>query len=284
MKRLSATLLTLCIISLALLFLASPPAFSAEEGQTELQALREKNDALAKEIESLRRQLEELKEEKLATATVFVKSVPTTSSPKTAEAVRDARNARTGVLISTRTATMTGDVPSPAYASVFSRGDEVGIAPATNVPLVGTVYSIVRNGIEAREWQLEDATLSQGDAGLETMLRFEKAKIFRKAKMLDKAAEELKKIIDQNVSDVTTHAARLTLIEILIEQKNNREAIAEFEKILSTAKDARSKRDALYGIINLSDDDPEAKTRTIDNLLEKLKENPIEKEEKPSKF
>lgn len=78
MKLRSTTLLTLCIISLALLFFASPRALSAEGGETELQALREKNDALAKEIESLRRQLEELKGGKPAGTTVAVEAVPTT--------------------------------------------------------------------------------------------------------------------------------------------------------------------------------------------------------------
>lgn len=275
MKLHSTTLPTLCIISLALLFLASPPAFSAEEGQTELQALREKNDALEKEIESLRRLLDELKGEKPVPTTIAVEAVPTASEPAAAEVVSDAR---TGVTISRSVAT-TGPPPPHPYLGVFSKGGKVATSWAANEPFVGTLYSIERNGIGAREWQLEEATLSHGDAGLETMLRFEKAKIFRKGKMLDKAAEELKKIIEQNVSDVTTHAARLTLIEILVEQKKNRDAIAEFEKILSTAKDARSKRDALYGIINLSDDDPEAKARTIDRLMEKLKENPIEKTE-----
>lgn len=278
MKLRSTTLLTLCIISLALLFLASPAAFSAEEGQTELQALREKNDALAKEIESLRRQLEELKGEKPATPTVFVESVPTTSEPATAKGVRDVR---TGVSVSKSVAT-TGTRPSQAYVSLI-KGDKFAISRVAGEPGVGDVFSVVRNGTEAREWQLEEATLSHGDAGLETMLRFEKAKIYREGKKLDKAIEELQKIIDQNISEVTTHAARLTLIEILIEQKKNRDAIAEFEKILATAKDARSKRDALYGIINLSEDDPEAKARAIDRLMEKLKENPIEKE-KPSGF
>ncbi len=256
MTRLAATWLTICFLSVSLLFSTGGPVLAQEEkGESQIEELRKQNEALKKEIEVLRRMLEEFNAEKPRVAVTTEETVgiePGGEGPMRTQVIRS--------------------VPAVSQPRVEVRAEHMTIL----LPKTGMV--------EAMKWELENVTLSHGDAGLETMLRFEKAKVCRKSGMLDKAVEELKKIIEQNLSDVTTHAARLTLVEILQEQKKNREAVAELEKIMATATDARSKRDAMYGIINLSSDDPESKIETINRLLEKLREKSSLKEEPPAKF
>ncbi len=118
---------------------------------------------------------------------------------------------------------------------------------------------------------LESALLSHGDAGLVALLRFEKANACREAGMLDEAVGELRKVIVQNLAEEVTNAARWTLVEVLQEQKQREQAIAELEKILDSAnKPPEKKREAIYGIINLSGDDPASRMRRIDSLIERL--------------
>jgi tetratricopeptide (TPR) repeat protein len=118
---------------------------------------------------------------------------------------------------------------------------------------------------------LESALLSHGDIGLVALLRFEKANACREAGMLDEAVGELRKVIVQNLSEEVTNAARWTLVEILQEQKQREQAIAELEKILdATNRPPEKKKDAVYGIINLSGNGPVSRIRTIDSLIERL--------------
>jgi tetratricopeptide (TPR) repeat protein len=130
--------------------------------------------------------------------------------------------------------------------------------------------AIAEYQVGAKQRELEDAMLSKGDAGLIAILRFEKVKLFRKLRMYDPAVQELRRIIEQNLDERVTEAARWTLVETLQEQKEKEAAIAELEKILTTTGDARKKKDALYGIINLLGDDPESKVRAIEQLIRQL--------------
>lgn len=124
--------------------------------------------------------------------------------------------------------------------------------------------------VSTQTQELEDAILSKGDAGLIAILRFEKVKLFRKLRMYDPAVQELRRIIEQNLDERVTEAARWALVETLQEQKEKEAAIAELRKILTTTDDARKKKDALYGIINLLGDDPESKVRAIEQLIRQL--------------
>ena len=285
MKALAAICLSICFLSMPLLVSTGGSALAQEtNADNEIEALRQQNESLKKELETVRGLLERLREQKhVVTTTKVSRVVAGKESPKPVEVTVKStrvRQPRVGVTKATNargTYVLSTSRPEKTVRIVSTRPPEEGVYTMTS-----TASSNVRRSIELRKWELESVTLSHGDAGLETLLRFEKAKVCRKANMLDEAVEELKKIIDQNVSDVTTHAARLTLVEILQQQKKDREAIAELEKIIATATDTRSKRDAIYGIINLSGDDPQAKIRTIDRLLEKLREKPSEKETPPA--
>lgn len=125
--------------------------------------------------------------------------------------------------------------------------------------------------LELEKKVLESALLSHGDVGLVALLRFEKASACREAGMLDKAADELRKIIVQNLTEEVTNAARWTLVEVLQEQKQREQAIAELEKILSAAnRTPEKKREAIYGIIGLSGNDLQSRIRRIDSLIERL--------------
>jgi len=137
-------------------------------------------------------------------------------------------------------------------------------------------------GVEPTRSELNRVTLSHGDAGLMTLLRLEKVRLFREAGMLDEAVQELRRIIEQNLSEETTNAARWTLIEILQQQNKSREALAQLNKILSTIKDPQKKRDALYGIISLSGRDPRKKIEAIDSLIEKLGKEAIKEPSSPA--
>jgi len=83
----------------------------------------------------------------------------------------------------------------------------------------------------------------------------------------------LQKIIEENLADETTIAARWTLVEILQEQKKNEEAMAELEKIFILASDTQDRTDAIYGIINLSGEGPKARIQAIDRLVQALLRN-----------
>jgi tetratricopeptide (TPR) repeat protein len=124
--------------------------------------------------------------------------------------------------------------------------------------------------VSTQTQELEDAMLSKGDAGLIAILRFEKVKLYRKLRMYDPAVQELRRIIEQNLDERVTEAARWTLVETLQEQKEKEAAIAELERLLATTGDARKKKDALYGIINLLGDDPESKVSAIERLIRQL--------------
>ncbi len=270
MRRLGAALLTICLVAASGTLLAQE-----ENAESEIKALREQNEELKKEMEALRKQLEEVAGQKGDVSTGVATSIPGASEGLSTKGEKSV----------TMTMPLTGSVATDktTRASYITMTTTPGgttkvvtVGPQSDsLSAVNTLSRVLKGGVELKKWEIESATLSHGDAGLETMLRFEKAKIYRTEKKLDKAIEELQKIIGQNVSDVTTHAARLTLIEILLEQKKKDQAIVEFEKILETAKDASSRRDAIYGIINLVGGDPDTKIETIDRLLEKLKENPI---------
>lgn len=145
----------------------------------------------------------------------------------------------------------------------------IGIEPVTEFVVVPSGPAGKR-GIELKKRELETVMRSHGDKGLVTLLRFEKAKVCRKAKMYDEAVEELQKIIDENLADQTTNAARWTLVEILQEQKKNEEAIAELERIFVSASDIQDRTDAIYGIINLSGEGPKARIEAIERLIQAL--------------
>ena len=130
--------------------------------------------------------------------------------------------------------------------------------------------AIAQYKVSTQTQELEDAMLSKGDAGLIAILRFEKVKLYRKLRMYDPAVQELRQIIEQNLGEPVTEAARWTLVEILQEQKEKEAAIAELGKILTTTDNARKKKDALYGIINLLGDDPDSKLRAIEQLIRRL--------------
>jgi hypothetical protein len=105
-------------------------------------------------------------------------------------------------------------------------------------------------------------------------MRFEKVKLFRDRRMHDEAADELKKIIANGLPDSTVkEAARWTLVEILQEQNRKEEAIAELERIITSPCTPKAKKDALYGIINLSGEDPETKIEVINGLIRKLQQS-----------
>lgn len=143
-------------------------------------------------------------------------------------------------------------------------------------PPVSPPYPYAREqkqGVELKKEELEKTLRSHGDAGLVTMLRFEKARVLRKAGLFGEAVAELRKIIETNLADKTTIAARWTLAEILQEQKRNEEAIAELERIFVSASEIQDRMDAMYGIINLSGEGQKARIRAIDRLIQALLTN-----------
>jgi tetratricopeptide (TPR) repeat protein len=284
MRRFGTIVLIGCLAS-TLLFLSAGSPLLAEEGkaESEIEALRRQNEELKKEIEELRQKLDASISPKIEVRTGGMAGPGVTTGGRTSKVVSTVVRPGTPGTSESVSTTREGVLTYSVATSPGGTTKVVTLGPDTPYSsAVETLDRIVKGGVELKKWEIENATLSHGDAGLETMLRFEKAKIYREGKKLDKAIEELQKIIDQNISEVTTHAARLSLIEILLEQKKKDQAIVEFEKILETTKDARSRRDAIYGIINLSDSDPDTKAETIDRLLENLKENPIEKTEETS--
>ncbi len=155
-----------------------------------------------------------------------------------------------------------------ATTRVLAQGGRTGIQFYPGMPGMPGVPG--KRGIELRKQELEKVMRSLGDKGLVTLLRFEKAKVCRKAGMYDDAVQELHKIIEKNLADETTKAARWTLVEILQEQKKNEEAIAELEKIFISASDTQDRTDAIYGIINLSGEGPKARIQAIDRLIQAL--------------
>ncbi len=128
--------------------------------------------------------------------------------------------------------------------------------------------------LAGKEQELENRMLAHGESGLVALMRFEKVKLFRDLRMHDEAAAELKKIIAEGIpDDAVREAARWTLVEILQEQNRKEEAIAELEGIVASPCSPKTKMDALYGIINLSGEDPETKIEAIDGLIRQLQQS-----------
>jgi len=162
------------------------------------------------------------------------------------------------------------DAAYAAYMDAFALKQAEGAYKVAPDP-TGRAYDAAKlYSLGYRGRELETAMLSHGDAGLATMLRFEKVKLYRKQNMYDRAAEELRRIIARNLNGTVTNAARWTLVEVLQEQEKQQAALAELEKILNTTQDPRKKKDAIYGIINLLGEDPQSKIRTIEGLIRRL--------------
>jgi tetratricopeptide (TPR) repeat protein len=156
-------------------------------------------------------------------------------------------------------------------ADTFGASTSEMAPPSSSNVATSSLASHQNHRLELEKKVLESALLSHGDVGLVALLRFEKANACREAGMLDKAAEELRKIIVLNLTEEVTNAARWTLVEVLQEQKQREQAIAELEKILAAAnRTPEKKREAIYGIIGLSGNDLESRIRRIDSLIDRL--------------
>jgi len=159
---------------------------------------------------------------------------------------------------------------SPALALSYRPGGgaSTGTAPAAT-PSTGAYATLLA-------YNLEDRMLSLGDRGLVTLLRFEKVNLCRKTGRHDEAANELRTIIAQSLPEDITNAARWTLTEILQEQRKSQEAIGELEQILTTTRDTRKKKDAIYGIISLvSKDDPIVRLSVIEQMIRRLEDGEV---------
>ena len=140
----------------------------------------------------------------------------------------------------------------------------------------GVAQSVSQRGDGNRlSSELDDALLSYGNAGLITLLRLEKVKLARKAKLPSVAVEELHRIVSQNLSEATTNVARWTLVEILQEQNRTAEARAELEQMLSVLRDSSRRRNVLYGLIELSGDSPQVQMQSVDRLIQCLTESSL---------
>ncbi len=136
--------------------------------------------------------------------------------------------------------------------------------------LLAQVYK--QDAVQRKTKKLEKAILSGDDAGLLLQLRLEKVDLCRKLGKLDEAEDELEKIIEENLGEETTNAARWTLIEVLQEQKKTEDAIDLLKEIVETSKSPEERRSALYAMIEMAGDDPEARLRTTEEVIEWLKE------------
>jgi tetratricopeptide (TPR) repeat protein len=126
--------------------------------------------------------------------------------------------------------------------------------------------------LSKRAGNLDKAILARDDAGLLLQLRFEKVQICRQLGRTDEAIAELRKIIEENPDELST-PARWTLIEILQEKNQQESVLAELKAMLETAKDPGEKRNAIYAILSLAGDDPEAKLEWIDKITDWLSES-----------
>ncbi len=278
--------LTICFVTITLLFstggsllaeeeirATAPlglPAVSAAKGESENKELRKQEEALKKQIEELNRQLQEIKKKNLnrQEAPATAPSQVELPLPPGIERRRPAPLLGK-VLPAKALMPVRPSIPAQPLAEPLSAAVPFGIQP----PMAGGLNHPMapgKRGIELKIQELENALRSRGDAGLVTLLRFEKAKVCRKAGMHEEAIAELQRIIEENLADETTNAARWTLVEILQEQKKNEEAIAELEKIFVSASDIQDRTDAMYGIINLSGEGPKARIQAIDRLIQAL--------------
>jgi tetratricopeptide (TPR) repeat protein len=223
MRSLRPSLFSICFVPVLVVSLTTSSLFAQGKKSTnELQELRKENEALRKEVQGVRRLLEELNGQLEGVQAVGTSAATEAESPPSSRA---------------------------AASSLAAREER---------------------RLELRKKVLESALLSHGDAGLVALLRFEKANACREAGMLDKAVGELRKIIVQNLGEEVTNAARWTLVEVFQEQKQKEEAIAELQKILAASKLPEKKKEAIYGTINLSGDDPGSRIQRIDSLIERL--------------
>ena len=126
--------------------------------------------------------------------------------------------------------------------------------------------------LSKRAGSLDKAILERDDAGLLLQLRFEKVQICRQLGRTDEAIAELRRIIEENPGEFST-PARWTLIEILQESKQQESVLAELKGILETARDPSEKRNAIYAILSLAGDDPQAKLEWIDKITDWMSES-----------
>jgi len=255
MRSLPATLFTICFLSVSLLFSTGGSLWAQMSAMDfryggHIQAIQDKVQELRKAVET---------DDKAAFKTKLDEIM------RSLEDLKEAQQAL-----------------EPAIAGALAEAPfgtrVIGIEPVTEFVVVPSGPPGKR-GIELKKQELEKVMKSHGDKGLVTLLRFEKAKVCRKAKMYDEAVKELQKIIEENLADETTNAARWTLVEILQEQKKNEEAMAELEKIFILASDTQDRTDAIYGIINLSGEGPKARIQAIDRLVQALLRNKANSDE-----
>lgn len=290
MKHMGKLLLAVCTV--CLLFLAaSGPTFGQEWQREQRQELMKQYDSLKNQVEGLRAVIEKLQAEKASISMIEKLQAEKASMLREAELAREkvqeALKAYPSLL---REAAKEGagekgmeaDTRLQKALSQLDRlefqkaQEEDSSAALLERMLSGAGGDASQNAAKAylvlKGKELENRLLAHGDVGLVALLRFEKAKVCRKSGMFDEAVQELKKIIEQNLAEEITNAARWTLIEVLQEQGETDTALAELEQIVlaGTNQDIRRKKDALYGIINLSGEDPETKLRTIDRLIERL--------------
>jgi len=259
-----------------------PSVSTAEVPLPTMEGLRKQLEALQKEIEELRSQIRETRKESPSRTEAPVEA------PKQVELKVEPPRVIGSVGRRTPTVELGISLPEPVLAAqrlsqpapTPPMAEGTFPEPFAAPPMIGAVLpgeSVPRPGVpggmrilELRRQELDYVLRSQGDVGLVTLLRFEKAKVCRKAGMYEEALKELKKVIEENTADETTIAARWTLVEILQEQKRNEEAIAELQEIFVSASDVQDRKDAMYGIINLSGEGPKARMQAIDRLIEAL--------------
>jgi tetratricopeptide (TPR) repeat protein len=284
MKRFGTILLSTCLVSVWLLFaIGSPVLAQAEKGEEEKDALRKQEQALRKQVEELTRQLDEVRNRSRGRQEAAEEAPGPVDLGLELEEETDTAERMIGIL--RRHPRALGEVvpPPPAptprvSAPAIEIPSTVEAPPAMRLPVTEPRPESIavlptpseKRGIELRRQELERVMHVHGDAGLVTLLRFEKARVCRKAGMYEEAVQELQKIIEENLADETTNAARWTLVEIFQEQKRTAEAIAELEKIFISASDTQDRMDAIYGIINLSGEGPKARIQAIDRLIQAL--------------
>jgi len=136
-----------------------------------------------------------------------------------------------------------------------------------------------RGYISQKAAELEDYILSKDDMGLLTQLRFEKVDLCRKLGKIDDAVDQLEEIIEESPDEKVQTSARWMLIEILQEAGKTEDAMDELKDMLSATKDPKVRRSILYAIIQMAGDDPEARLRVTEEVIESLEENVREAQE-----
>ncbi len=127
--------------------------------------------------------------------------------------------------------------------------------------------------ISEKAKNLEESILSKDDMGLLTQLRFEKVDLCRKLGRLDEAVEELEEIIEESLDTMVRTSARWMLIELLQESGKTDEALHELKNMLEATADPKERRSILYAIIQMAGDDPEARLRATEEVIDWLEEN-----------